>query len=108
VYHAKGLPVQIIAETLEWRRICDPDGGPVWIKRTLVGGRRTVETLRGAPTPLRRKPADDASIIGLVNPRSLADLVRCRGGWCKINVEGDSGWVAASRIWGVDPAPQCR
>ena len=26
VYEAKGLPVQVIAENIEWRRICDPDG----------------------------------------------------------------------------------
>ena len=25
VYHAKGLPVQVVAETPEWRRICDPE-----------------------------------------------------------------------------------
>jgi hypothetical protein len=24
VYHARGMPVQVIAETVEWRRICDP------------------------------------------------------------------------------------
>ena len=27
IYRAKGLPVQVVAETPEWRRICDPEGG---------------------------------------------------------------------------------
>src|ERR1700677_2494269 len=31
VYHAKGLPVQVVDEPTDWRRICDPDGGAVWV-----------------------------------------------------------------------------
>src|SRR5690606_9218018 len=38
VYHAKGMPVQVIAETTEWRRICDPEGGVAWIHRRLTSG----------------------------------------------------------------------
>src|SRR6201991_3487678 len=33
VYKVKGLPVQVVAETAEWRRICDPDGKLAWVHR---------------------------------------------------------------------------
>src|SRR5580698_4234949 len=42
VYHARGLPVQVIDETVDWRRVCDPDGGAVWVNKVMVDGRRTV------------------------------------------------------------------
>ena len=35
-YRAAGLPVQVIAETREWRKICDPDGSVAWIHRTVA------------------------------------------------------------------------
>ena len=52
VYRVRGLPVQVVAETSEWRKICDPDGGAVWVHRLMVDGRRTVMTLGATPIPL--------------------------------------------------------
>lgn len=108
IYRAKGLPVQIVGETLDWRRICDPDGGAVWVHRSMVDGRRTVEALGPAPAPLLRAPRVGARVDGLLNPRALAKLDHCQGGWCKVEVAGVAGWMAASQVWGVAPAPQCR
>ena len=33
VYRQRGLPVQVVAETAEWRRICDPERGLAWVHR---------------------------------------------------------------------------
>ena len=57
IYRARGMPVQVVGETLDWRRVCDPDGGAVWIHRSMVDGRRTVRILGVTPAPLLRKPA---------------------------------------------------
>lgn len=107
-YKAKGLPVQVIGETLDWRRVCDPDRGAVWVHKLMIDGRRSVQTLGGALTPLRRKPGADAPVIGMLNPRSLANLDQCQGDWCKVSIDGARGWLAANRVWGVAAAPQCR
>ena len=37
-YRARHLPVQVIAETREWRKICDPEGSVAWIHRTVASG----------------------------------------------------------------------
>jgi SH3-like domain-containing protein len=108
IYRAKGLPVQVVAETLDWRRICDPDGGAVWVHRSMVDGRRTVQALGPTPVELLEAPRIGARITGLVNPRALAALDRCRNGWCRLTVDGAAGWALASRVWGVASAPQCR
>jgi SH3-like domain-containing protein len=47
IYHAKGLPVQVVAETNEWRRICDPERGLAWVHRRTTDGRRMVMRLKG-------------------------------------------------------------
>jgi SH3-like domain-containing protein len=108
VYRVRGLPVQVVAETTDWRRICDPDGGAVWVHRSMIDGRRTVMALGATPIPLRRKPDADAPVTGLLNARALAGLDRCQAGWCRLKASGVSGWAEASRVWGVAEAPQCR
>ena len=41
-YRVSGLPVQVIAETTEWRKICDPEGAVAWVHRSVVSSRRSV------------------------------------------------------------------
>jgi len=108
VYHVQGLPVQVVAETQDWRRICDPDGGAVWVHRSMVDGRRTVMALGDQPIPLRRDAKIAAPTAGLLNARALATLGRCQGGWCKVSAGGVTGWVGAAQVWGVADGARCR
>ncbi len=108
VYRARGLPLQVVAETQEWRRVCDPRGHLAWVKATGVDGRRSVLYGGDAPLPLRAKPQTAARASALLAPRSVAELDRCKDGWCRIKPHGGSGWAPASAFWGVDERAQCR
>lgn len=108
IYHVRGLPVQIVAETEDWRRICDPDGGATWVHRSMVDGRRAILAIGPGPVTLRRRPSDAAPASGYLNARALASLKDCRGDWCKVTAEGVTGWMPAARAWGLARAPQCR
>ncbi len=108
VYHALGLPVQVIDETVDWRRICDPDGGTAWVSRAMVDGRRTVIALGASPLPLRRRPDDASPSSASLRPRSVAALGESRDGWVKVNADGAAGWVKAAEVWGLASGPQCR
>ncbi|MDB5451737.1 MAG: hypothetical protein JWO33_315 [Caulobacteraceae bacterium] len=108
VYRARGLPLQVVAETSEWRRVCDPQGGLVWVHRRTVDLRRTVINLQGKPMPLRKKPKIASPAVALLAPRALATLVRCEDGWCRLKVDGVSGWTREGELWGTDERPQCR
>ena len=107
-YRSRGLPVQVVAETAEWRRICDPDGGAVWVHRSMVDGRRMVLSPRGAPLVLRARPNATAAQAALMAPRALAALDRCEAGWCRVEAGGVNGWVPQGAVWGVAGPPQCR
>jgi SH3-like domain-containing protein len=108
VYRAQGLPVQVVAETEEWRRICDPEGGAAWVHRSEIDGRRTIMARAGEATPIRRSPNETAPVAGLLNARALARLDRCKGEWCKVKVGPVTGWLAADAMWGLAPQRQCR
>lgn len=108
VYRVKGLPVQVVAETSDWRRICDPEGSLVWVHKRTTDGRRTVMNVRRQRVTLFRRPKPDARPAAFLNPRALAALDRCERGWCKVHVDGVSGWAREGDLWGTAPAPQCR
>ncbi len=106
-YTAKGLPLQVVEETADWRRVCDPEGGLGWVRANALDGRRTVMRTVGGDLPLRAAPADDARPVAVLAARSTADLVDCKGGWCQISVDHASGWVRAREVWGAVDALQC-
>jgi SH3-like domain-containing protein len=108
VYASKGLPLQIVAETAEWRRVCDPDGGLAWVHKRVTDGRRAVMNTSPRPQPLYRKPKRGAEPAAYLNVRALAGLVRCEDGWCRVKTEGASGWVREGALWGTVEKPQCR
>lgn len=108
VYHARGLPVQVVAENSEWRRVCDPEHGLAWVHKRTTDGRRTVMRMQPQPVALRRGAKASSPIEAYLKPRAIASLVRCdRKGWCKIRIDGISGWTPAAGLWGVDEKPQC-
>jgi SH3-like domain-containing protein len=108
VYHARGLPVQVVAENLEWRRICDPEHGLAWVHKRTTDGRRTVMRLQPQPLSLRRGGKVSTPVVAYLQPRATASLVRCdRKGWCKLRVDSVTGWAPPATLWGVDEHPQC-
>jgi len=108
IYHARGLPVQVVAEDSEWRRICDPDGGLAWVHKRTTDAPRTVIRMQMRPLALHSHPKESARIVAYLRPKAIAGLVKCdENGWCKIKVEGVSGWIPSPQVWGLDERPQC-
>jgi SH3-like domain-containing protein len=108
IFQVRGLPVQVVAETAEWRRVCDPDGGLSWVHKRLTDGRRMTMRIKPEPLAIRRSPKSDARIEAYMTPRSLASLDRCQKDWCRIKIEDVTGWVPSSQVWGTDEKPQCQ
>lgn len=107
IYRVRGLPVQVVAETSEWRRICDPQGELAWVHKRTTEGRRMAINMASGPAPLRRSPKASSAVVAYLNPKALASVVRCGKGWCRVRVDGVSGWTTEGALWGTVDAPQC-
>jgi SH3-like domain-containing protein len=109
VYRQRGVPVQVVAETAEWRRICDPEGNLAWVHRRTTDGRRMAMRLKPEPLAIHAKADEASRTVAVLAPRSLAELDRCdKDGWCKLKAGRGSGWVPAAEVWGAAETPQCR
>jgi SH3-like domain-containing protein len=107
IYKAKGLPVQVVAETREWRRICDPEGNLAWVHKRTTDGRRTAMRVQATPLPLRVQPKAGTRVTAYLAGRH-GQSRPVRKGWCKLKADGESGWAPQAEIWGAAPQVQCK
>ena len=107
-YGVKGLPLIVIEETREWRKICDSDGQSAWVHKRTLDGARTVFRAADQPLPLLASPDPKARVRAILAPRALAGLDRCEGSWCRIHVENVRAWAPAAALWGAGPPNSCR
>ena len=106
VYTRAGLPVEITAESENWRRIRDWEGAEGWVYHSMLSGRRTALVKakeKDGLVPLRVKPAADAEVTANLQSGVLGTVKHCTGTWCRIFGHGFDGWVAQERLWGVYP-----
>jgi SH3-like domain-containing protein len=106
VYTRAGLPVEITAESDNWRRIRDWEGSEGWVYHSLLSGRRTVVVKPKDEkdlVPLFDKGDNVGEIIARVQSGVLASVKRCNGSWCRISGPHFDGWVVQEQLWGVYP-----
>ena len=58
VYRVRGLPLQVVAETSEWRRVCDPEGTLAWVHKRVTDGRRMTMNTTPQAVALLKRPKD--------------------------------------------------
>lgn len=106
-YRAAGLPVQVIAETREWRKVCDPEGSVAWIHRSVASGRRGAFNASLEEVPVHAGRSEDSSVRARFSARSVIALDDCRDGWCEVRARKLRGWVAQGSVFGTGDRALC-
>lgn len=104
VFKREGLPVEVIGEHEQWRRIRDSESTDGWVYFGRLSNRRTVIVRAGKDRPdqnLFRDDRDDAAIIARLQPGVIANVEVCTPNWCKVSVEGYAGYLKKDALWGV-------
>ena len=101
-YQRKDLPVQIVEEHENWRRIRDPEGTEGWVQRPLLTSRRSF-LVKGEERALRRRAEDGADAVARLKPGVIGSIRKCEAEspWCEAKVGDYRGWIKRSEIWGV-------
>ena len=101
VFRRAGLPVRVIDEFGDWRRIVDMDDAGGWVYHAMITGRRTV-LITARDVLFRKQPAETAAATAKAEQGVVARLRSCAEEWCEIEAEGHRGWVPKTVIWGVE------
>lgn len=108
IYQRQGLPVEIIQEYDNWRKIRDADGSEGWIMQTLLSGNRTMivapwDKNKSETVRLYNEPTKSAATIAFLEPGVIGKIRNCNGSWCRVAINSTSGWIEQNSIWGAYP-----
>lgn len=101
-----GLPVEIVQEFDNWRKIRDSEGQEGWVFHSLLSGRRTAVVApweQQGQFAARRNADEGSAVTAYLEPRVIADVDKCTGTWCLVRGEKFSGWIEQEKLWGVYP-----
>lgn len=101
VYKRKGLPVQVVRLREGWRLVQDAEGTQGWIASSQLSPKLGALIVGDSNAELRAEPSGTAMLQWLAEPGVVGELLRCRDGFCELDIAGRSGWVLAERIWGA-------
>lgn len=102
VYKRRHMPVEVIAEFDNWRKIRDWQGTVGWVHQNLLDGRRYAR-ITGADRILLARPAADSPPVALLRQGVVAELTACEPQWCRLEAGGYAGWAPREAFWGVYP-----
>ena len=100
VFKRKTMPVEIVAEYENWRKIRDWQGASGWVHQSLLTGKRSF-IIPSKPASLHKTPANQADVVAKLEPEVMGEIRSCSGDWCRVKVSGVSGWLERTEIWGV-------
>jgi SH3-like domain-containing protein len=105
VFSRAGLPVEVIAESDNWRRVRDSEGADGWVFHSLLSGRRTVLvapwTKDHASVPLYASDSENGKVVAELEAGVLGNVVSCDGEWCRLSIDDYAGYVQQEKLWGV-------
>ena len=102
VYQRRHMPMEVIAEFDNWRKIRDWQGTVGWVHQNLLDGARYA-LITGDAQLLLSRPAPDAPPVARLMPGVIAELKTCQAEWCQLEAGGYGGWLPRTAFWGVYP-----
>lgn len=110
LYLKSGLPVEIIQEYDNWRRIRDADGAEGWVFHSMLSGDRSAVAAPWMRTKgkdifvnMRADSRDTGAVVARLQPGVIIKIDQCNGDWCHAEASGAEGWVSQAEIWGAYP-----
>ena len=100
VFKRKAMPVEIVAEYENWRKIRDWQGASGWVHQSLLTGKRSF-IVPAKPANLHKTPAASAEVVAKLEPEVTGEIRSCAGDWCRVKVAAASGWIERTSMWGV-------
>ncbi|MGB0922078.1 MAG: SH3 domain-containing protein [Alphaproteobacteria bacterium] len=101
VLKKRGMPVEIVAEYEQWRRIRIMDGSEGWVHQNLLSGKRTALVATPEIALLDKANVNSAEIARL-RQGVLLTLDDCLNPqFCKVEVGGHKGFIARTGLYGL-------
>ena len=100
VFVKSGMPLLLTAEYENWRRVQDAEGLGGWVHYSLLSGTRSVLVAQDM-AEFRYSPETASDVMFQAERGVIGRLLECSLDWCRVNTNGEKGWVQKTALWGV-------
>jgi SH3-like domain-containing protein len=104
VFVRKAMPVEVLAEVDTWRKVRSLDGTEGWVHQSMLTGRRTAIVIGSETRRLYKRNDPTTPAIAQLEPGVIGSLLECRDAWCRLEFDGQKGWLPRDQLWGVLPS----
>jgi SH3-like domain-containing protein len=102
IYLKAGLPVEIIAEFDNWRKIRDQEGSEGWVHQSMLCGKRHGIIQRTETQIYSARDIKSQPLVRL-EPGVIVEILKCQEEWCQVRIFDFKGWVQRAFLWGIYP-----
>ena len=98
----KNLPVEIVAEFEDWRKIRDISNDEGWVHRAMLTGRRHA-IIDAEKVEVKDKAKAGSKLVALANKGSILRINSCDEDYCEVEANDVDGYVKNKNLWGIYP-----
>jgi len=97
------MPVVVMAESEDWRRLKDRDGILGWVHKNMLSKKESAFVIENL-SALYKKPAPNSRILAYLKPELLVWVRGCQDQWCRVKIEQEDqgkfeGYVKQEVLW---------
>ena len=102
VLQRKSLPVEVVQEFENWRKVRARDNTEGWVHKSMLSGQRTA-TVTVAQARILCEPESRAPVAAFVEEGVTVMLESCGTDWCDVAIpsHGVKGWIPRAALWGL-------
>ena len=94
----KGYPLVLLDEFDSWKKVTDFKNRVGWISMSQLS--KDKFGITNNKSILYMFPNAEQKIVAELGYSLTFKITKCRAEWCKIDVDGISGWIQKSKFWG--------
>lgn len=96
----RNIPLEIISEYEEWRKIRDIQGDEGWIHKAMLTGKRS-GIVKKNNVKIYRKPDIASQVKAVLENGVLVKISSCNFKFCKVSISDVDGYMISANLWGV-------
>ncbi|MDM8335457.1 SH3 domain-containing protein [Wolbachia pipientis] len=100
IYMCRSLPLKVIEEFEDWKKVCDINEDCGWIKSNLLSDQRYAMMKEDAYGYQKRSV--DSKITMKIDKFVMMRIEKCNKEWCFLSTPKRKAWVQRKHLYGVD------
>ena len=102
VLQFRNLPVEVVEEFENWRKVRARDDTTGWVHKSMLSGNR-MAIVDVAQAGVMQSPDLDSPVAAFVEEGVVVSLDGCEQDWCQVAIasHGVEGWIPREALWGL-------